>query len=78
MTGANENFFKLGDDSAAAMRLIGAARDPHAQLSDMTRDGEAEAIAQADNGPSGNLKSLPRSSCLNPKLRRRRFGERGS
>lgn len=77
--GANDNFFKPGGDSVAAMRLVGAARDQaqgiilkvaaifrNAQLSDMAREGEAAAIAQAANGPSGNSKFIAPFSLLRP------------
>lgn len=77
--GANDNFFKLGGDSVAAMRLVGAARDQaqgiiltvaaifrNAQLSDMAREGEAAAIAQAANGPSGNSNVITPFSLLRP------------
>lgn len=79
--GTNGNFFKLGGDSVAAMRLVGATRDQaqgmivltvaaifrHAQLSDMAREGEAAAIGQAANGPSGESKAIAPFSLLRPK-----------
>lgn len=77
--GANDNFFKLGGDSVAAMRLVGAARDQaqgiiltvaavfrNAQLSDMAREGEAAAIAQAANRLSEESKVIAPFTLLRP------------
>lgn len=77
--GTNADSFKPGGDSVAAMRLVGEARDQaqgiiltvaaifrNAQLSDMAREGEAAAIAQAPNGPSGNSKFIAPFSLLRP------------
>ncbi len=77
--GADDNFFKLGGDSVAAMRLVGAARDQaqgmiltvaaifrNAQLSDMAREGEAAAISQAANGASGESEVIAPFSLLRP------------
>lgn len=77
MTGGNDNSFKLGGNFVAAMRLVGAARNQaqgniptvaaifrNAQLSDMAREREPVAIAQAANGPDGNSKVISLFSLL--------------
>lgn len=77
MTGGNDNSFKLGGNFVAVMRLVGAARNQaqgkiltvaaifrNAQLSDMAREREPVAIAQAANGPDGNSKVISLFSLL--------------